>query len=509
MQRFERLFLGYENAYGTYEIFGTKTEKGKVEGKGITLLRGANTNDYAQHLSGENGIGLIPLRADNTCYFSAIDIDIYDVDHQRLQKDITKRKLPLVLCRTKSAGAHLYLFCKEAIDAQIIREKLISWSMLLGFAGSEIFPKQTYRLKDNDIGNWINIPYFQHDATERYAFDEGGRKLSFKEFLDFAESKMVDLLALKGATSKIGEDHDKTLFAGGPPCLKKIFDVGGFPEGTRNNGMYNVGVYLKKRYPDDWEKKIEEYNRSVCSPGLDAGELKTLAKSLSRKDYFYTCKQSPICELCNKTACLKQPYGIGDKSETAAIGIEIDNLTKHDGEPVFWIVNMNEKRIQFTTEELCNQALFSKKCMEHINYLPPTVTKKKWEDYINEKLAAMKPEDIIHVPKEASAKGQFFEIFNQFCNNRVQAKSKEELLSNKPWRHDGKIQFTGRSLFEFLQTKRFAYKSEHAVWQMLREAGAEKSFDNIKGVGVNSWIMPAPEMETEVEEKLDFKGEDF
>ena len=68
---------------------------------------------YAEHLAGKLGLGLVPVRRDGTCRFAAIDIDIDSIDHPALLQKVLARKLPLTVCRSKSGGAHLYLFMKE------------------------------------------------------------------------------------------------------------------------------------------------------------------------------------------------------------------------------------------------------------------------------------------------------------------------------------------------------------------------------------------------------------
>ena len=42
------------------------------------------------------------------------------------------------------------------------------------------------------------------------------------------------------------------LIADGPPCLQ-ILCAEKISEGGRNNGLFNIGVYLRKAFPDSWE----------------------------------------------------------------------------------------------------------------------------------------------------------------------------------------------------------------------------------------------------------------
>ena len=70
--------------------------------------------------------------------------------------------------------------------------------------------------------------------------------------------------------------------------------------------MYNVGVYLKKRYPEngspekqEWERKMEHYNKKYMKPPCDSPEMVTTIASVKNKDYHYKCKDEPIFSFCN------------------------------------------------------------------------------------------------------------------------------------------------------------------------------------------------------------------
>jgi hypothetical protein len=55
---------------------------------------------------------------DDACLWGAIDIDQYPLDHSEVLKRLSRLELPLVVCRSKSGGAHLYLFFKEFVEAE-------------------------------------------------------------------------------------------------------------------------------------------------------------------------------------------------------------------------------------------------------------------------------------------------------------------------------------------------------------------------------------------------------
>ena len=167
-----KLFKGYELAHGQYRV-QKKEADGKMSGRAVTVAEPATEEHFKEHLDGgEYILGIIMLRENNSCNFGVIDVDIrgevkLNESLEQLEKKINKT--PLVLCRSKSGGAHLYLFCDPAIPAIDMVAKLNEFAATLGYGGAEIFPKQISRANERDRGNWINLCYWNGDETERYA----------------------------------------------------------------------------------------------------------------------------------------------------------------------------------------------------------------------------------------------------------------------------------------------------------------------------------------------------
>ena len=122
---FFELFQGLKRAHGRFEISKIQNKQ-KIEGS-VSLIRSPTTvNHWDSHLNGEYGLGIVPIRDDGTVRFGCIDVDDYNVDHQHLENEILHLKLPLIVCRSKSGGAHLYLFLSEDIDAEVVRGQLMN-----------------------------------------------------------------------------------------------------------------------------------------------------------------------------------------------------------------------------------------------------------------------------------------------------------------------------------------------------------------------------------------------
>lgn len=476
------LFEGYEKAHGRYDV-KRENEKGKKEGRAVTYKEPVSQRAWDEHLSGTGpGVGIIPLRADNTVLWACIDIDVIGIDHKALEAKCHQFGLPLVICRSKSGGAHCFLFLSEPIDFAVIVSTLGHWAAALGHGGCEIFPKQTVRHDDQkDIGNWLNMPYYYLDATLRYCV-HAGEQLDLPAFLAFANSMRVSADKLRSIAIVVPDDEN-SLFPDGPPCLQFIAANGGFPDGTRNDGMYNAAVYLKKRYPDDLNiSRLNDFNAQMCHPPLPADEISAMSKSVAKKDYEYRCRRAPINAHCNRSVCVARAYGIGDNLPPIS-------LTKYDGEPVLWFFEINGKRIMLETRELMTQQLFQEKVGQAINDYPRTLKQPDWEQRIGE---AMRNCDVVEVEIDDTALGAFRQAVLQYVTGQARTVSKAQLLtSNAPFAaSDGTIWFRLRGLIRHLENQNIKFKSEHHVTQMLKDMGCEASSERVipgKGGIVRVW----------------------
>ena len=289
IKKFKNIFEGSESAYGQTRKTEEYDERGKHKTKSFITKQAPTDKMWQDHLQGvDPALGIIPINADNKCKWACIDIDIYSLDHKKLIDKINTKKFPLTVFRSKSGGAHVFLFAKEFVPAAILRNKLKDIASTLGYARAEIFPKQNQvKTERGDTGSFLNLPYHNVDQTLRYAFKSDGTAMNINEFFDHYEKIALseqDLLQIK-----VIEDKENDLLKGSPPCLKMLSERG-IPNGMRNNAMYNFGVYVKKRFPDSWDTEIFEYNKKFCQPPLDKKEMDDLIKSINGKDYQYKCK---------------------------------------------------------------------------------------------------------------------------------------------------------------------------------------------------------------------------
>lgn len=513
--RFMLRFAGLERAHGTFEIgAGTRVDaKNKLNGKSLTKLEPVTEELWELHMAGKLGLGVVPIRDDATCTFGAIDIDAYDgLDLPALEAKCLALKLPLVICRSKSGGAHCYLFSAEPLTAAEFRRALVEWAAALGYPKAEVFPKQIQMASANDVGNWINMPYFDAERTTRYAV-QGGKAISAELFLQLSTARAVtrEQLAAIAIIPVLGLED-------GPPCLQFLAREG-FSEGGRNNALFNLGVYCRLRANGDsnwlqggetWETAAHKMNEQFISPPLNKREAKEVISSTRRKNYFYLCNQPPINACCNKDLCRQRRYGIGnghaDADPAAAGGFQLDNPRRVLTEPVTWIVTINALDLELTTEDLMDQRLFRKRAIEKLKLALPPLKAKSWEPMMQK---------IVHeavdvqAPSDAGPEGRLMIMLEDFCTNHAEAKAKDELLLGRPWSEDGRTHFRGKDFMRYLDQHHFRDMKERAVWAVLRRHGAEHSEIKLKGKTMTCWSIPTFARQTEDFDKVRVSAEEF
>lgn len=490
LARFSRLFKGRENAHGEYRKHLNKQNR--------TAQGGPTLQMYTNHLRGQGFVlGVVPLTQENVCYFGAIDLDDDEVNHAALAAMVEHAKLPLVVCRSKSGGAHLYAFLKDPVNPTLLRARLKDWAERLKLTNPEqqlpggkrkpkpieIFPKSA-QYQDDDSGNWINIPYFDQAETIRYAVAPDGSRLGLPEFLDYAEACSISSFDLEA------QDASDTPFGKGPPCLEQLDELG-YPEGSRNMGLLNVAIAFKAMGADDWQSQVSAYNEDKFDPPLSNTEVRAVIKSVDQRDYHYKCDELPIQPYCKKSICQKREFGISlwkrrRKHDNLP---ELTNLRKVTTDPPRWLVELSGKDVELTTEDLMLLARFRKAVMERCNQVFPLMSQPEWDNILAGLLDNLA---IIEAPADAGISGQFRQLLGDFLFRRHQAHRKEDLLAGMPVQVGNLVYFRGTDFANFLQRKHFREYNQAKLFTALRTMGAGHDQLNIKKQCVQVWFIAAP-----------------
>ena len=491
-------FEGFDGAHGQTEVSNQRMN-GKQKAKSF-IVRNPLTLELMQgHVDGRKGVGSIPINAENKCKFGALDIDEYPLDHKALVDKLEKLKVPCIVCRSKSGGAHIFFFFTEWMEAADFRDKAAEIAAALGHGRCEIFPKQEQVLVERgDVGNFINLPYFDSEQTLRYAVIKTGKKYieaTLSQFIEHIHKIKCD--PKKFMELSVGGKPN--LFPGYVPCLKSLLSMGIY-EGGRNKAAFQLGVYLQKSSPNDWKTQLEQLNVKHFTPPLPASEIVTVQSTLEKKEYQYLCKEEPMSSHCNQSVCRGLKHGIGATSMPAISGLSVIL-----SEPRLWFLDIDGRRLELTTEELQAPRLFQRACMEQLNFMPPKMRDADWEVQVNGLLENCNE---IAVPQELTYKGQFLSYLELFCTGRVQAQSFEEVVIGKPYTdvEDARTFFKLDALMEFLRNRKFDNYTRAQVQERLKEinngdSSLVKKFQNSQGKWKSVRVWWIPEFGGEVELK--------
>ena len=489
IEKFQALFRGSVKAHGSWEVIDLKNGRAK------TIKRGPTVEDFVKHIDGRAGLGIVPIGPDYKCYFGAIDIDDHkktkntSIDHAKLAIKIATLGLPLIVCKSKSGGAHCYTFVKEPIPASEMITNLHKWGRTLGYKSIEIFPKQS-ELGEGQIGNWINLPYY---GNERYGFSPSGNPLNLESFIKLAES-MVE------AKYEVKEQDEPRDFKDAPPCLEFIYKVG-IKDGERNTTLFNYGVYFKKAFPSDWKEKMRTLNYKAVSPPLVEKELNILIKSLEKKEYRYKCKEEPLCSVCDSTVCKTRLYGIDQEEDVEGAEVMFGELTMINMKPPKWILDVSGHNVVLTTEELFNPRKVMFRCFETCRVVMEDISGKRWKQLIKEKVKTVRIEE---APEEANEAGPVIDSLREYIEIGRMFDDREMLhhgCSGVEIEDEWFVAFQMKSFEAFLKDKRINMKRQDLAMILRSEGFYSKKIRVDKLVSLNCWVIESVQPKTNPDKK--------
>lgn len=488
-----------------YDLFNSNVKShglwNEQNGKMYTKKQEYSKDNVEDHFTGMSGIGLVPIREDNTCVWGAIDIDNHsgdEIDINKISKKVHDLGIPLIPCRSKSGGVHCYLFTSESVPAHFMRMILSKWAFDIGHEGAEIFPKQS-TLKGAQLGNWINIPYYKSLERLGTIFVNGEYKVLYlKEFIEYAKDIRVPLNIL--------EDFLMIEHREAPPCIQEIIKHG-IEEGYRNTGLYNITVYLRTAFPNDFKERAFTLNSTVFEKPLSFAEAKKTIQSASNKDYRYKCLEEPCRSKCDSETCLKREYGISPDDINYLARAEMPNITKiilYEMEPPLWEIFMDGTPVTVNTAQLYNYAEFAKAVMEKLLIVIPPMKNKDWTNF----LAGLMEKVIKTVaPESASASGLIKERLREFLhkadltNSGYDKEDREMIYRGIPvvqnlvfnGSEGRKVLFRGEDFISFLRRTKSEDLKGSYLWNCLRKFGVEHGRLRVNNRPLAVWGIPIDE----------------
>lgn len=510
---FLSIFAGNLRNHGTF-----KPDSGKM-----FFEKGPATyQHYEQHLRGLTGLGIVPITDGGLCSFAAIDIDCHgkrEIDVVKLSEKLDKLNVPALLCRSKSGGAHVYVFFKNPERVPEVRLLLSALAAKLEYPKAEVFPKQDDLWQvDGTLsdGSWINLPYFDIVHGVRYCV-YGGVKLNFTSFLEKAREYRTSAEILKAAL--LSPDFEKPIdwtpkeepindeHPDAPPCIQALL-MGQVPEGCRNAALYSVVIYLNKAFPAKYRELARDFNQKCLSPPLAPEELERTIKSASRREYRYKCNEEPLESLCDSATCLTKKFGIEGndayqvKSEVVPSAsedwgdmhhqIRIENkdgdsftfgpLIRQATDPVRWILKINGADIIATTEQLNSYTRLDYLVQERLALCLIPLKKGEWPKALSKLMVNSITEDAPESAKVSGILRSHLDIFTvQLRTSDIEEMTDDTIVLRLAQRSPflkfvGKelcVCFRGTDFLEYLRFAKFAM-SPSDIWNVLRSIGVKR-----------------------------------
>jgi len=190
-----------------------------------------------------------------------------------------------------------------------------------------------------------------------------------------------------------------------------------------------------------------------------------------------------MCNHCDKQLCKTRKFGIG----TQLLFPQLSDLQIVKLDPPLYRLNVDGERVEIKAEELQEQRLFIRACMNQIHKYPPKLKPKDYDIMVTSLMA--NPE-LVEAPEGASKKDQLSQHLENYCTSRTaEGATKEDMESGNVWNKGGYHHFIfGEFYHKFLHRHKWSEKydvtnfllTEHCSCEVVRMTIGKKKLSIIK-----------------------------
>lgn len=460
----QQLFKGHPEHFGVWEPPKEKCKEGeKNSGRSWTEHKPLGQDQYCRHLHGEQSIGVLPLDANGNIRFAAIDVDVYPLEPHKYIALLRQHNLPFVAFKSKSGGLHLMIFFSEDTKAAKALPVLHTVRRVLGLPrDTEIFPKQR-SLSKGQTGSWLNLPYYNHKSTERYAYDANSQPLSLEEGLAYGMRSRTTLKVLSTALEQL-------MLCDGPPCLQTLLSSGEVDKGARNVFLFNCATYFKAKYKEEFAEHLHMINGQIPDPLKYTEVDTTIVSSHNKGDYSYQCNDGVLARYCDRTECGMREFGKGSGTVS---DLSFERLVQVKcAQPYYkWYVNGAELTF-YSESELIKQDKFRELCLRVLHKLPNRLKEQAWTNVINRALTNIEIENV-ELVDDLSTNSIWISKLSEFLESK-RALRPSQVETGLVWRAGSIMHFKGAKLMEHLdKTGMFRHFKGNRHRDLLKTLGAK------------------------------------
>ena len=505
IDKFINIFEGLSSAYGQFRKDNNRLAV-KVEGKSFIEKKPVTKELWQNHLNGTGpNLGVFPLTREGTCKWGAIDIDVNNFDYEDLLNRIRKKKLPLIMFRSKSGRAHVYMFMKDFTPAQEVQLVMKKFAAKLGLGDllDRIYPMQI-SLGKNDFGSWLNMPYYNQEETSTCAYKDNFDGATIEEFFEMYDKYVQTDLSqhlVEEVKQNIKKPKEKTLEDFLLPCTKNCLKLNNnkIPDENRNDYLLHMYTWSMravekgvKKIPEyskmDAETLLKYFNQEYMARPVEEKEIQNTVLKSKDKEYKYLCKKPTIKKYCDSSACTRHVCGITplDAEKLVKATQALGKITKYLSEPPIFFESVDVKnengsgykriRIEMQGEDIINKQKWLNKlanqgCFPHIS-----LHEQKSSDFLVMQYERI--ENCLHeaADEEASEDFEFKSIIYAFVNKMTVSYNKEDLLKNACYvnKDTHELDFKLPSLMEYLKSNHIKIPANQLTLKLKKIMGAKK-----------------------------------
>jgi hypothetical protein len=261
--KFAALFAGRTDVVGTDTGGCVRTEEARQHlGQSVEEHWAALFDGHLNYTS--HGIGIYPVMPDNTVYWGCVDIDtgtkpgaLYETWDDAWQHSLLLRRVLAELSidawieRTRSRGAHVWVFAHEPVPARTMRRALIAAHQIADLPHKEINPKQE-TLAEGKVGNYVRLPYPYGGVNQQVIAPDRGA-LSLDVFVAGAyETRMP--------ASTYAQVEDLYREPPTTPVASSSFDL----DGVKHKSQYAAAMVIRGPLGTDRSAYLWRLARTLC-----------------------------------------------------------------------------------------------------------------------------------------------------------------------------------------------------------------------------------------------------
>ena len=505
IDKFINIFEGLSSAYGQFRKDNNRLAV-KVEGKSFIEKKPVTKELWQNHLNGTGpNLGVFPLTREGTCKWGAIDIDVNNFDYEDLLNRIRKQKLPLIMFRSKSGRAHVYMFMKDFTPAQEVQTVMKKFAGKLGLADKldRVYPMQT-SLSKNDFGSWLNMPYYNQEETSTCAYKDNFDGATIEEFFEMYDKYVQTDLSqhlVEEVKQNIKKPKEKTLEDFLLPCTKNCLKLNNnkIPDENRNDYLLHMYTWSMravekgvKKIPEyskmDAETLLKYFNQEYMARPVEEKEIQNTIFKSKDKEYKYLCKKPTITKYCDSSACTRHLCGITplDAEKLVKATQALGKITRYLSEPPIFFESVDVKnengsgykriRIEMQGEDIINKQKWLNK-LANQGYFPHiSLHEQKSSDFLVMQYERL--ENCLNeaADEEASEDFEFKSIIYSFVNKMTGSYNKEDLLKNACYvnKDTHELDFKLPSLMEYLKSNHIKIPANQLTLKLKKIMGAKK-----------------------------------